>query len=612
MRRGVLVVLSVVAAAVGLTVAATLLRTDPSTPTVVVVSIDTLRADHVGPRSDGDAVSLTPALDELAADSAVFDAAWTVSPLTVPAHATLLCGQLPPLHGLRTNHPAGRLTPLQTGGRTFPMLAEVFRDQGHRTAAFVSASVLRDDRTGLGHGFDVYDAPPPAAPGALHDSERRGAQTVAAALDWIGHEDRPAFLFVHLFDPHFPYDAPAPWGAGPSERGTRLGYEREVAYADHCVGLLLDGLRAAGLGDAVVVVTADHGEGLGEHGEATHGYLLHEATLHVPLIVHAPGRLAPRRSERVVSLAQVAPTIVTLAGLPVPTGMPTTTLLDKGASGPGEAWAESLYAWESFRWAQLTAYRTGADKTVETGAGGVLLYDLSSDPRELEPARIGWSSDSEAVRGLARVREHVLRSETASAAAMDTVDLSSVPYFGGGTASLNLLGREENAELASPYERIELVARMDQARTLLLAGRADAARRILREVRREDPGNPEAAHWLGRALLAAPPRHTAAFDAFEQAFDLGHRSAKCVTQALLASVRSAEPDLLQRGAEFLERARGQGVRDDAKLLSMAAAVALAAGDRERARREVDALRAVPRTEEDDRALQQLEQALQTP
>lgn len=610
MRRGVLIVLVLLVAGIVLTLLGARLRPGERIPTVVVISIDTLRADHVGPRDDGE--SLTPHIDTLATEGVVFERAWTVAPLTVPSHVTMLSGQLPPLHGLRTNHPPGVLPPQGTAGRPFPLLAEVFRDVGHRTAGFVSASVLRDDRTGLGHGFQVYDAPEAAAPGALHDTERRGEDTVAAALRWLRSDERPAFLFVHLFDPHAPYDAPGEWSAGPTERATPTGYAAEVRYADHCVGLLLEGLRASGHGEAVVVLTSDHGEGLGEHGEATHGYLLHEATLHVPLIVSAPGRLAPMRRSTVVSLAQLAPTLVSVAGLPLPSGMPTKSLLDKGSSQEdGEAWAESLYAWESFRWAQLTAYRVGDSKAVETGADGIVTHDLSVDPRELEGEVRAASGGHPAVDGLLRVRENVLDRQAEATLAAGASRLGSVPYFGAADArGTTLLPLVENAALPSPYARIAIVRRLDEARTLLAAGRVDAARRILREVTEEDAGNPEAPHWLGRALMETPTRHEAAFEAFAEAFDRGYLHPRCVTQALHAAVLHAQLDpvseLVDRAATLLERARGQGMNADAPLLAVAAALAFARDDVDAAEREIRLLREARRGPADDRALAQLE------
>src|SRR6185436_6435014 len=241
--------------------------------------------------------------------------------------------------------------------RRFLTMAEALKEQGFATGAFVSASVLRADDTGFDAGFDVYDEVPRATPGALHDAERagRGEETVEKALEWAKSRRGSIFLWVHLFDPHAPYDAPVGWAAGPAHVADAQGYDGEAGYADHCVGLLLKGLAESGRDDAVVAVVADHGESLGEHGEPTHGYLVHEATLHVPLIFAARG-LAPARRAEPVSSVDVFPTLLSLARVAMPPQIHGTGLFAKSADAvPRPIYAESVYGWHACRWAQTFA-----------------------------------------------------------------------------------------------------------------------------------------------------------------------------------------------------------------------------------------------------------------
>ncbi|HYH44672.1 MAG TPA: sulfatase, partial [Thermoanaerobaculia bacterium] len=238
---------------------------------LLLVTLDTVRADRLG--GYGYAAAETPTLDRLAREGVRFAAASTNAPLTLPAHASLLTGLLPPRHGLRNNG-AGRLPEV-------PTLAAVLAAAGYRTAAFVSSFVL-DRRFGLDRGFAVYDddVERDAGGGVALDAERRGDRTVERALAWLSAKtpetldrERPFFLWVHLYDAHAPYAPPAPYDS----RHRGRPYDGEIAFADAQVGRLVAELERRGLaGRTLVAVTADHGEALGEHGELTHGLLLYE------------------------------------------------------------------------------------------------------------------------------------------------------------------------------------------------------------------------------------------------------------------------------------------------------------------------------------------------
>ena len=240
-------------------------------PNVLLITVDTLRADRVGR-------GLTPALDELAARGTRFTAARSTAPLTLPSHASIMTGTLPPENGVRVNGAALA---------TRPTLARSFKDAGYQTGAFVGAYVL-DRRFGLSGGFDTYDDRVQRDPSgaARLEAERRGDIVVDAALKWLGgRSGTPFFAWVHLYDPHAPYNPPQEFLAKAGGKP----YDGEVAFADAQVGRLVDFLRSSGQIDrTIVVVTGDHGEGLGDHGEETHGMLAYDSTLRVPLILVLP------------------------------------------------------------------------------------------------------------------------------------------------------------------------------------------------------------------------------------------------------------------------------------------------------------------------------------
>ncbi len=271
-------------------------------PSVLLVTWDTVRADHVGARE------VTPTWSALSAESTVFTAARSPAPVTLPAHASLLTGLEPPRHGARSNgwfHLAPEV-------ETLPERASA---AGWRTAAFVSAAVL-DARYGLDQGFGVYDAAVGESPGGRHFAERRADATVAAASEWLlaQQSETPVWLWVHLFDPHRPWQSPLPGFVGRP-------YDAEIAFADQQTGKLLRVWESTGrLESSVVVLTSDHGEGLGDHGEETHGFFAYDSTVRVPLLVRLGAKLGPAargvRLDGAVSLVDLGPTLGELMGLP--------------------------------------------------------------------------------------------------------------------------------------------------------------------------------------------------------------------------------------------------------------------------------------------------------
>jgi arylsulfatase A-like enzyme/Flp pilus assembly protein TadD len=333
---------------------------------VVLVTIDTLRADHVTP-------VLTPALHGLGRQGLVFTRARTTAPLTLPAHASILTGLFPPGHGVRLNgvHRLPRAT---------PTLASLLQAAGYRTAAFVGAYVL-DSRFGLDTGFDTYDDEIPkseTATGSL-EAERRGDAVVSRATAWLNalpRDDRPFFLWVHLYDPHAPYTPPAEWLA----RAAGRAYDGEVAFSDAQVAALLEALRATGRYDrTLLVVAGDHGESLGEHGEATHGMLLYEGALRVPLVVAAPG-VTPAVRDDPVSLVDIVPTVLGLLGMAATSGSDGRDLLAPAAGGSSDVYAETEYP----QAAGCSPLHALVDRRWKFIGGPAVpeLYDLEQDPHE--------------------------------------------------------------------------------------------------------------------------------------------------------------------------------------------------------------------------------------
>lgn len=346
---------------------------------LVIVTLDTTRPDRLG--CYGNREIQTPNLNRLAAGGVIFSNAIATAPTTLPSHASILTGLYPHRHGARSN----ALYRLGTGQQT---LAEILSENGYDTAAFVSSFVL-DARFGLDQGFGVYDDESNPPSGFMGSSERRADETTGRAVRWLGGErSGPFFLWVHYYDPHAPHQPPAPF----AQRYDPL-YDGEIAFVDQQLGRLLEAVATANARETFVVVAADHGEALGEHGEWAHGYLLQEATLRIPLILYAPRGLAGGAHVATrVSQVDLMPTILSALGIAVPEGLDGVDLL--APSRPGRALlAEAMEGHEHYGWAPLAAIYQGALKYVEGPQPE--LYDLARDPlerRDLFAARRGQAA----------------------------------------------------------------------------------------------------------------------------------------------------------------------------------------------------------------------------
>lgn len=513
---------------------------EPAPPSLLLVSIDTLRADAVS--AWGREADTTPRLDALAAAGTRFEHATSVAPLTLPTHASVFTGLRPGRHGLTVNGAGG--TPLPV-----PTLAERLASRGYATGAFVSSTVL-DARLGLAAGFGTYDDRLAVPGGPPQPTERRADATVDAALAWDGWE-RPAFFgFVHLFDPHAPYDAPG----GPAGND-RAAYLAEVRWADTQLGRLLDGVAARARGEVLVVVISDHGEGLGEHGEETHGLLLHQATLHVPLVCAwlrgGAGRaFAPPARVRpdVVSLLDVAPTLGEVLGLPALPGLDGASVLQPR---PGRALPlEARAPWVYYGFSPLAGVRRDALQVV--GAPGAadpawVLHDLDSDPHELAGVPAGGHALVAAAPDPHPPRE--------AEPLLDEASLRSLGYLGGAPPL------DAGQPAADPRQRMDLIVALDRANTDIVEGRPAQALERLDAVARPGEDVPELLLLRGRALRSVG------------------RAAEAVEVLRRACARQPTAErLTELGAALLARDHAAGADGRASAAALDAALALAPGD----------------------------------
>ncbi|MBV9498212.1 MAG: sulfatase-like hydrolase/transferase, partial [Acidobacteriaceae bacterium] len=395
---------------------------------VILISVDTLRADHLSCYDTGRRP--TPHIDALARHGSLFSQVGSPFPLTLPSHASMFTSTYPFTNGVEDNG-----VPLKSGAVT---IATVLKSAGYRTGAFVASFVL-DRRFGLNRGFDVYDGPIDvhSTTTALVERKRPGAKVADAALHWLdANSSVPFFLFLHLYDLHLPYDLPQ----DPSLRHGETGYSAELAYEDRVLGDFLAALNRRKLLDkALIVFTSDHGEGLGEHGESTHGYFIYQSTVRVPLIIHWPPEFSRAMSERIdepASLLDVAPTILDVIGIPRPPSMRGRSLIS--GSNDREIYSESLYARNHFGCAPLRSLRVGRYKYIESPKPE--LYDLVSDPNEArnlyDQHRSRATALAEQVSAIRRTSAAVGSSTSASPTSDTIATLRSLGYLSGSTKSI--------------------------------------------------------------------------------------------------------------------------------------------------------------------------------
>jgi choline-sulfatase len=505
---------------------------------IVLITIDTLRADRLG--SYGSARGLTPALDRFAQRATRFTAAITQVPLTLAAHATLLTGLHPARHGVRTND-RFRLS------ADVPTVADTVRRRGYQTAAFIGGYPLTAS-SGLGRGFDRYDDE------FLHRAnrvERSADEVVDSALAWIdrgGAASHKAFVWLHLFDPHSPYTPPESFAAAYPG----MPYDGEVAYTDRAIGRFFDELQRRGIFvAATVIVVADHGESLGEHGERTHGTFLYDSTLRVPLLIKLPddtrgsdtpssiaGDARPRVVDVPVEIADIAPTIAALAGAAFgPTDGRSLLPLIRGAAGDPDrpAYAESYYQNILLGWSPLRAVRTRRWKFVE--APRAELYDLDRDPNEQHNAIADRSALAAALQRDLPAGPDKMPVAAPKQPADSSERLRSLGYASGSTVPT------PGAGAVDPKDRVEVWSAIEDGIDQIDRNPGGAERAFARALER-DPRNGLAMKYLADIRFRAG-RLREARDGYRRAISAGFR----------------HPDVLVNLASIAER---EGHLDDAQ------------------------------------------------
>jgi arylsulfatase A-like enzyme/Tfp pilus assembly protein PilF len=528
---------------------------------VVLVSIDTLRSDRL-PAYGYRGVS-TPHLDRFRRDAILFESAWSPCPMTLPSHVTMLTGLLPPEHGVRGN--AG----FAFDGAAHPHLPGLLRARGYATSAAVSSFVLRAE-TGLGALFDAYEDSLDPRGGGFEDMQRPGAVTAGHAKRWLAaHAGRPLFHLFHLYEPHAPWDPPEPFRARYAHP-----YDGEVAAADAVVGDLLDELRRLGVYDrAVVIVTSDHGEGLGDHGEEQHSILLYREAIQVPLLVKLPGSARAGDTVRApVQLSDLMPTVLELVGVGVPASVSGRSVFRAEGTPARALYAETLYPRLHLGWSDLRSIVDGRWHLVEGPRPE--LSDLVADPGETRD-RAGREPEA-----LARARA-ALALVPAGPARPAGVD----PETAERLAALGYVGtareRPAGVALGDPRAMLPQLERMKDGFRLAASRRFEEAAALLEAVVAGQPANAEAWVRLGEARLEAG-RPGAAAEAFERALallevpdvrlQLGH--ARLRERRLDEAERAAERAAAALPGPALElRARvalARGRLDDARRLADAA------------------------------------------
>ena len=523
---------------------------------VVLITIDTLRADRLG--CYGHDAAATPNIDALASRGARFADARTCVPVTLPAHATILTGTYPPYHGIRDNGVASL-------GDEARSLAEPFQEAGWATAAFVSAVVL-DRRYGLDQGFDVYDGVPnrKLLTGGLLE-ERRAERTVDACLEWLAQVgDDPFFVWLHLFDPHTPYDPPPRFAA----RFRESLYDGEIAYVDEQLGRVFDALDHRSAERTLVVLTADHGESLWEHGEETHGIFVYDSCLRVPLIVAGGGAPAGAVIETPVATVDVAGTIaeaVGLESLPASQGESLVPLLGDGTIPERPIYFENYGGYIGNRWSPLVGVTNGRRKVIDAPAPE--LYDLVADPGETDNL---YLDEPDVAKRLSAASQEMWRSITnrapppAVARSMSASERQTLEQLGYavGEAPTGPLPYP-TAELADPKDRIASHAALNRGIGLIAqyqrdpsrhAANVDLAIEVLDDALEADPdggmlheyagiarllkGDHDAAiHHLRAAVSRRPERVSARHN-----LALAFRAARRIDEAVDQLTRAVEID----------------------------------------------------------------------
>ncbi|MGC2246882.1 MAG: sulfatase-like hydrolase/transferase [Terriglobales bacterium] len=525
-------------------------RVAPAPPSIILITLDTTRADRMG--FLGSKRGLTPNLDALAQQSTIFTRAYAQIPITPGSHATILSGTYPQFHHLNT---FGQPLP-----KDLPYAPDILHAHGYHTAAFIGSIVLSPETgnaPGFDRGFDFYDAGfryegPDEDP--YNTIARRGKQVVAHALAWLNkHPKGPFFIWVHLYDAHGPYNPPEPY----KSRYAKAPYDGGIAYDDAVVGNLIGQLKLRGLYDgAVIAITADHGESLGAHGEDEHGIFLYDETIHVPLLIKLPRSTAvERRVENWVELVDILPTLLQEVGIAIPVQVQGESLLDlmkakpPGGNTTAQAWhdrpaySQSEYPHAEFGWSALRSLRTG--KYLYIQAPRRELYDESTDPE----AQHNLASTSSAVADTLAGQTEAFRQKTSSSreTATAALDPDAQAKLGalGYMASGNSFSKTPVDQGADPKDKIEIADMILRAEHMQQD--MPAAIGLLEEVVSKEPSLPlysKLGDWmlLNNDFHSAMPVFRKALEMDPGSMQLHFRLAKCLmaTQDFDAAIPELE------------------------------------------------------------------------
>ena len=538
----------------------------PSNGPIILISIDTLRADHL-PLYGYHEVR-TPAIDALAAEGVVFEHAYAHSPQTFPSHASILSGRLPFETGVRDDFGYTLRTDIR-------LLPQMLRARGYVSGAVVSSFLLRRE-TGLAQGFDFYDSETtPPAEGQPAPVERPGADSVAVAQKWIASRSSPRFfLFLHVNEPHAPY-------APPARFAQYAPYDGEIACADEIVGRFLKWLKGQGLYDrATIVLLSDHGEGLGDHGEQEHGLLLHDETIRVPLVVKLPRDVNHGHRVSVpVQQIDLVPTILDLLDMPKPAALGGRSLraLVEGrpmtlAARP--LYAESFYGRLRFGWSGLRAVTDGGYRFISAPVEE--LYDLAQDPSERNNLMAAPPPPAATMREA--LHQMVAGDAPAPPAPLSPEDRERAATIGFLTVAPEIPATVPDTRLPNPADHVAAFEQSRQALALAAERHYDEALAIYREIATADPALVATWLQLGDALDAAG-RTAEAVDAFKRAAKANPDDATPLIDAADAALRLGKPaDARALAADAVKRA-------PAAAHAQLARIALARNDAADARRE---------------------------
>ena len=508
---------------------------------VLLVTLDTTRADHIG--AYGYATAKTRYLDGLAREGVMFTHAYAHAPITLPSHASIFTGLLPPVHGARNN--GNFYVP-----ERLPTLTTALKDAGYRTGAFVSSFIL-DRRYGLARGFDVYDDRMQGAQAQVLalEAERRGDRTALALGAWLARQastapGSPWFAWLHLYDPHEPYSPPLPF----RDMFKDAPYDGEIAFDDAVLASVLDTLGRLGQRDrTLIAVVGDHGESLGEHGEETHSMFVYECDLRVPLVLWRPGLVpAGRVVSTPVRAIDLAPTLLELVGAPPLAGAQGRSLAPLWAGEretPRPVYAETYMPQLYMNWAPLRSLRDARYKLID--APRPELYDLDRDPSELVNLY-------EARRPLADTLRQQLERVSGGEGAMNVggldrealEKLAALGYIGAGThESVGSRGAERD-----PKDVIGVFNRLRNANSAVRARNPQAALPIVEEVLSEDPDNPFARLVKGSAYMALGD-NARAVTWFERYLERVPRSSYAHLWIAICHLRMGRQEAARREAE---------------------------------------------------------------